>query len=314
MRRLAVVAGCVLAGLAAGAIWTWLQSDRYRAEARVLVRPATERVVPAVEALAESSLVAANVAQTLHLSSPPDVSAKTGKGGVLTVSVEAGARERARQVDAEAVTILMQNVAQRFGAAGVTATSLDPAHVSEQTSPTPWRNGVVAVLVAAAVAVGALALMRSPVAHVGPADVADHERRLQRRIDSVAERERVLARRAGELALRERELEQRRAQLVREAERQPEPVAPAAPEPEPEPEPEAPPAVEAVEAASVPDAHEPIGWTIEAVEDLMRRRAGRDPSRRDELAAYVVYLREYADTAGRLPSTFDSLIKEVFVD
>jgi capsular polysaccharide biosynthesis protein len=311
VKRLAVVAACVLAGLAAGAIWTWLQSDRYRADARVLVRPPTARVVPAVEALAESSLIASNVAQTLHLSSPPDVSAKTGKGGVLTVSVEAADRERARQVDAEVVTVLMQNVAQRFGAAGVTTTSLDPAHVSEQTSPRPWRNVVVAVLVAAAVAVGALALMRSPVAHAGPADAADGERRLQRRIDSVAKRERALAKRAGELAARERELEQRRADLLREAEPQPERVAPAAPDPEPEPE--APPSAETVEAPDA-HAHKPDGWTIDAVEDLMRRRTGRDPSLRDELAAYVVHLRKYADTAGRLPSTFDSLIEEVFVD
>src|SRR5207249_139741 len=87
--------GCVLAGLAAGAIWTWLQSDRYRADARVLVRPASTRIVPAVEAVAESSLVESNVAQTLHLASPPDVAAKRGESGVLTVSVEAGGGRRA---------------------------------------------------------------------------------------------------------------------------------------------------------------------------------------------------------------------------
>src|SRR5919198_2747772 len=119
---LAVVAG-VVAGLAAGAIWTWAQADRYRADARVLVRPASSRIVPAVQALAESSLVEANVAQTLHLSSPPDVSATIGKGGVLTVSVEAGSRERARQIDAEVVMVLTQKVDQRFGVTpGVTTT------------------------------------------------------------------------------------------------------------------------------------------------------------------------------------------------
>ena len=83
----------VLAGLVAGGIWTWAQPNRYRADARVLVRPPSSRIVPAVQALAESSLVAANVQQTLHLSSPPRVSAKTGTGGVLTMSVEAGSRE-----------------------------------------------------------------------------------------------------------------------------------------------------------------------------------------------------------------------------
>ena len=59
MKRAAVVVGCVLAGVAAGAIWTWLQSDRYRAEARVLVRPASTRIVPAVEALVSRAAEAA---------------------------------------------------------------------------------------------------------------------------------------------------------------------------------------------------------------------------------------------------------------
>ncbi|HKC22293.1 MAG TPA: Wzz/FepE/Etk N-terminal domain-containing protein, partial [Gaiellaceae bacterium] len=74
MRRIALVVGCVLAGLAAGGIWTLLQSDRYRADARVLVKPAN----PAVQTLAESSLIASNVAQTLRLASPPHISAESG--------------------------------------------------------------------------------------------------------------------------------------------------------------------------------------------------------------------------------------------
>ena len=62
MRRAAIVVGCVLAGLVAGGIWTLLQSDRYRADAGVLLKPAD----PAVKTLAESSLIASNVAQTLR--------------------------------------------------------------------------------------------------------------------------------------------------------------------------------------------------------------------------------------------------------
>ena len=53
----------------------------------------------------ESSLVESNVAQTLHLASAPHISARSGKGGILTVSVKAGSRERARQIDAEAVVL-----------------------------------------------------------------------------------------------------------------------------------------------------------------------------------------------------------------
>src|SRR5207245_1973505 len=85
---------------------------------------------------------------TLHLASPPQLSAKSGKGGILTVSVEAGSRERARQIDAEAVVILTQKVQQRFGTtAGVSTTLLDPAHAAEQTSPTPGRNLLITGLI-----------------------------------------------------------------------------------------------------------------------------------------------------------------------
>ena len=86
MRRAAIVPGCVLAGLLAAGIWTLLQSNRYRAGAPVLVKPAS----PAVETLARSSLIESNVARTLRLGSPPHISAKTGKRGVLRVSVGAG--------------------------------------------------------------------------------------------------------------------------------------------------------------------------------------------------------------------------------
>ena len=186
MRALLVAAGCLVAGLAAGAIWTWAQSDRYRADARVLVRPGTDRIVPAVEALAESSLVESNVAQTLHLSTPPHVSATSGKGGVLTVSVEAESRERARQIDAEAVVILTQKVAQRFTAPGVTATLLDPAHAAEQTSPTPGRNLLITGLIGLVTGIAAAAgmTMRGP----RPSASTDPqvERRLRERIDDVS--------------------------------------------------------------------------------------------------------------------------------
>ena len=216
MKPLLVAAACVLAGLAAGAIWTVVQPDRYRADARVLVRPASSRVVPAIEALAESSLVESNVAQTLHLSPPPHLSAKRGSGGVLTVSVEAGSRERARQIDAEAVVVLTQAVAQRFGTApGVTATVLDPAHAAEQTSPTPGRNLLVTGLIGLVVGLAAAAALR-PRRSPRTEETADPrvERRLRTRIDEVAKRERALAKRAGEVAAREKRLEQREEALA----------------------------------------------------------------------------------------------------
>jgi hypothetical protein len=319
VKRAAVVAGCVLAGLAAGAIWTLLQSDRYRADARVLVRPQTSRVVPAVEALAESSLVEANVAQTLHLASLPDVSAKSGKGGVLTVSVEEGSRERARQVDAEAVVILAQKVSQRFGAAGVTATVLDPAHVAEQTSPTPGRNLLITGLAGLLVGV-AIATALSPRARPRPQADPELERRLQARIDEVARRERMLAERAGQLAAREHDLERREeeaaagrhrdeelAEKQRELERREAELEAQEAEPEPQAELEPPSEPEPVPAVR-------SGWDLHALEKLVAARTDADPGQREEWETYLFHLREHADHEGRLPAAFDGLVADVFGD
>lgn len=327
MRRVAILVVCALVGLAAGAIWTLLQSDEFRADSRVLVRPASSRVVPAVEALAESSLVGTNVAQTLHLSSPPDISARRGDGGVLTVSAEAGSRERARQVDAEAVVVLTQKVAQRFGAAGVSATVLDPAHVAEQTSPTPGRNLLIAGVAGliAGVAVAAALASRSRVVRVDP----ELEQRLQARGARVTQRELALARRAGQLAAREhdlgrreeeelaagrrraeelaqrqRELEGREAELeTRAAELE---TREAEPEPEPDPEPE--PRLEPQPAVTR------TGWDLRTLERLVAERRGADPAQREEWNAYLFYLREHADHDGKLPATFDWLVAQVFGD
>ena len=111
-RLLVPVLACVLCGLLVGGLWTLLQPTRFRADAHVLVRPATPRTVAGVEALAESSLVAENIAQTLHVTAP-DVTATPGEGGVLTVSVT-GEGERARQLDAEALILLTQLAPRRF--------------------------------------------------------------------------------------------------------------------------------------------------------------------------------------------------------
>jgi hypothetical protein len=296
--RLGLVAGCVLAGLAAGGIWTLLQSDRYRADAHVLVKPAN----PALETLAESSLIAANVAQTLRLASSPQISAKSGKGGVLTVSVESGGRERARQIDAEAVVVLTQRAPQRF--AGTTATVLDPAHVAEQTSPTPKRNLLIGGL--AGLVVG-LALAAARGKRPTPAAVDPSvERRLEERIDQVARRERALAQRAGQLAAREDDLGRRETALeeAAAAAREPEPVLEPEPEPEPDPGPEPEP----------PPGPSASGWTLYALEELTedRTEAGASAVRQAEWSAYLYVLREHAGPDGTLPSSFDRLVNDVF--
>jgi len=348
VRRLLVPAGCVLAGLAAGAIWTLVQADRYRADARVLVRPASSRIVPAVEALAESSLVEANVAQTLHLSSTPRLAARTGKGGVLTVSVEAGSRERARQIDAEAVVVLTQTVTQRFGTTtGVTATVLDPAHAAEQTSPTPVRNFLVTGLiglVAGLAAAAALGSGRS--SRAGATADPRVEQRLQARINEVGKRERALAKRAGELAAREKGLEQREEQLAAAASR-PSPSEHAVDRREQElaqrqreveqrvvererqleqRDAELTARAQELEAAAVaapkpepePEPEPAVPqrlagrWTLPELEALVAERSQAAPEQEEQWTTYLFFLREHAAADGTLPSSFDQLVNDVF--
>jgi capsular polysaccharide biosynthesis protein len=318
---LAVVAG-VLAGLVAGAIWTWAQPNRYRADARVLVRPPSSRIVPAVQALAESSLVATNVQQTLRLASPPHVSAKIGKGGVLTVSVEAGSRERARQIDAEAVAVLTQKVAQRFATTvNVTATVLDPAHAAKQTSPTPGRNLLISGLagLVAGLAVAGGFVSRRPRRAEGVVDPAA-VRRLQARIDEVAIRERALARRAGELAAREQDLGRREQDLAAAASR-PSPPDPAIARRAQDLErQERKLAAREAELAAAPAVPEPPpvedvtegGWNLRTLERLVGEHRAANPAVADEWSTYLFLLRQHADAEGALPRSFDDLVADVF--
>lgn len=352
MKAWPVLAG-VVAGLVAGGIWTLAQPNRYRADARVLVRPPTTRIVPAVETLAESSLVAANVAQTLHLSSPPHVSARSGKGGILTVSASAGSRERARQIDAEAVVILTQKVAQRFGApAGVTVTQLDPAHAAKQTSPTPGRNLLITGLVGLVAGLAAAA-WRFRGALLRVAADPQVEGRLHRRLDEVAQRERALARRAGELAMREKALE-RRAEDVAAASSRPRPSDHSVWRREQEleqlghdledrerelerrnvereaelsrrevelatragePAEAAPPPQPAAEPVAEPEFVRPGRWNLDDLERLVRERApGAPVETAEEWRTYLQLLRAHAAVDGSLPPGFDGLLNDVFAD
>jgi hypothetical protein len=295
----------------------------------LLVRPPGSRIVPAVEALAESSLVESNVAQTLHLESPPDVSAKSAEGGVLTVSVEAGSRERARQIDAEVVVILLQNVEQRFAAtSSVRATVLDPAHAEKQTSPTLERDMLVGGLAGLVVGLGcALGLRRGITPGTTGADLSV-ERRLRARVDQVAERERALATRAGQLAAREKRLEQREADVTavaarreREFEQRDDDLRrleaeAAAPAPVPAPDP----AQTAAQTPTPAVASAPAGefragdWTLVELEALVRERAaaGADTAHQEEWSTYLFFLREHAGADGALPSGFDQLVNAIF--
>ena len=285
-------------------MWTLLQSDRYRAETRVVLQGNhVSTVLPAVKALGESSILEQNVAQTQRLSHPPHVSASAGAGGLVKLTVEAGDPERARQIDAEAAQVLTQLVQRRFGTdPGVTATVLDPAHPVEQTSPTAARNLLIAGLAGLVLGAGAaVASSRRRGFASGPTSAdPEQERRLNKRIDAVAKRERALAKRAGELAARERAFAEAVVQRAAEAAAA-EPEPQRAPEPEPEPEQE--PSVQARTSGA---------WTIEGLERIAREQRAAFPALAAEWDTYLYLLREHATIEGALPRSFDPLIAEVF--
>jgi transcriptional regulator with XRE-family HTH domain len=54
------------------------------------------------------------------------------------------------------------------------------------------------------------------------------------------------------------------------------------------------------------------GVNLDALEHTLDERAGDFPDRVDEWRAYIVFLREFAHADGELPSTFNTLVREVF--
>ncbi|MDQ2968341.1 MAG: hypothetical protein M3R37_08505 [Actinomycetota bacterium] len=326
------VAGLVL-GLAIGGVWTLLQPDRYRAETHVILGggPAS-RLAPAVATLANGSVVQENVRQTLRLSNSPDLSARVDKN-ILVIVAEAGSRERARQVDAEAAQVTTQLVAARFGSEGLQASLLDPAHVTDHTSPTPGRNlficGLLGLVAGAAVAYLRSRRFDSIPVRSGVVDPTV-ERRLNKRVDEVTKRERAMARRAGELAQREAGLEQRRQEIARRearlverdaelgatkqqlvaragdiaaSERELEARAAAPPEsPEPEPAP-------IVAPLAVTRAG---SWNINALQRAVDTQTGAAAEQVEEWTTYLFFLRGHAASDGSLPPQFDGLVEDVF--
>jgi hypothetical protein len=314
------LAAGVLLGLVIGGVWTLLQTDRYRAESHVVLTGApASRLAPAVVTLANGHVVQENVKQTLRLSNPPDLSASLDKN-ILDIVAEAGSKERARQVDAEAAQVVTQLVAARFGSQGLQASLLDPAHVVEQTSPTPGRNLLICGLLGL-VAGGALAYPRSwrratPPSGGGEVD-PNLERRLKKRINEVTKRERAMARHAGELAQREAALEQRRREVARlearlkerEAElgaaKQELAASGAAPSPPP-PEPEA------IPVPAPPQVTRVGSWNVNTLQRAVDSQTGATAEQAEEWTTYLFFLRGHAASDGSLPPQFDGLVADVF--
>jgi hypothetical protein len=331
------LAAGLLLGLAIGGVWTLLQPDRYHAEAHVLLRGASaSRLAPAVEPLANGSVLEQNVRQTLRLAHRPDLSARVNES-VVTMSADAGSPEQARQVDAEAVQVLTQLIAARFGSQGLQSTLLDPAHVVEQTSPTTGRNlllcGLLGLVVGGGVAY-ARSRRRLPLATGGGIVDPGVERRLKRRIDEVTKRERALARRAGELAKSEAGLEQRRTKLeqsesllkqrdaelgarerelgqrVGELDTAREELAARALAPPPPPSaPELAPV-----AAPAPPVSRVGSWNIAELQRAVDAQTGATPDQVENWRTYLYFIREHASPDGALPRSLDPLIGDVFAE
>jgi hypothetical protein len=336
------IAAALLLGLAVGGVWTLFQSDRYRAETHLLLRGgATTRLSPAVLTLANGSVVQENVRQTLRLSRVPDLSAHLDRN-ILVIFAEAGSRDRARQVDAEAAQVITQLVGARFGAEGLQTSLLDPAHVVDQPSPTPVRNLLIACLLGLVVG-GAFAYprwrRRAVPAAVGGATDPEVERRLKQRVGEVTKRERALARRAGELAEREAKVEKQREKLEQlearlkqrdaelgetkqelaaraddvaagekalEARAVGPPPPPLPPEPEPVPAFSPPP-----DAASQP-AVRMGSWNMNDLQRVVDSQTSATPEQVEEWTTYLFFLREHAASDGSLPRQFDGLVEDVF--
>ena len=335
------IAAGLLLGLAVGGVWTLLQSDRYRAETHLLLRGGpTTRLSPAVLTLATGSVVQENVRQTLRLSRAPDLSARLDRN-ILVIFAEAGSRDRARQVDAEAAQVITQLVSARFGSDGLHTSLLDPAHVVDQPSPTPGRNLLIAGLLGLVVG-GAFAYPRwrrgAVPPGVGGAVDPEVERRLKQRLGDLTKRERALARRAGELAERETKMEKQREKLEqlearlkqRDAElgqtkqalaaraddiaagekaleaRAAEPPPPPPPEPAPAPAFYPPP-----DAAPQPAVR--MGtWNMNDLQRVVDSQRSATPEQVEEWTTYLFFLREHAASDGSLPRQFDGLVEDVF--
>jgi hypothetical protein len=134
----------------------------------------------------------------------------------------------------------------------------------------------------------------------GDGELARRESELEARVAGLTQRELELARRAAALAARERELEARPAPTPRPA---------ALPRPEPGPRQVAappPPAAEADGAAGQ--------WNLISLERLVDERGVDFPDRVDEWTSYLYFLREYAQTDGTIPASFDWLIQDTFAE
>lgn len=301
--RLPVLAGTV-AGIAAAAALTLLQSPTYRADASIaLVRqgqppgddPALAQAAEAAADLFHSRAIAEPAVANLRLDGSAEelldrVSVEAAAGSSLVrVAVEAPSPDEARRTAQELAELATVRFNDRFGPETV-ATVWEPSRAREdRVSPRPARNVAFGALAGALL--GQLLLLwgrrarpgvmaapaPEPVAHVvgepGPATAPP--------------------------------------QLA------PPRAAPSRPEPAPTPvRPEPGPALPElvpVAVAAGPFVEPPLGeWTLHDVELLLAEQGHAFPELFDELGFYLESFRSVAGPDGGLPGGVEAIVEDVF--
>ena len=323
-RRLWLVAGAVVVGVAIGLTLSFTISAPRRAEAAILISAkqgpsAVEPFLPDLKTLATSSLLAGNVRSTLRMAESAESLRRRLHAEirphtqVLAISATGKDARSAQQLAQEAAVVFALLVDERFKTTTppLHAAVLDPAHVLGGRNRHVLRNAVIGGVLGLVLGTAAAVLFGGPPAapaQAAPEAVRDLMRRenlLEKRIKSVTARERELAARAALVTTKQRELQKRQAA---------EPVPVAAPAPPPPQEPEVP--VESpprpAEAAPRPASAGAGGWNMNDLDALVTANGESHPDQLEEWRTYLFFLRDHASIDGDLPAQFDSLIEDVF--
>jgi hypothetical protein len=99
---------------------------------------------------------------------------------------------------------------------------------------------------------------------------------------------------------------------------EPEPPPPEPAPPAPEPQPPTPEPAEPVPQLRPPEplpaSQEPQEWNIWELERVANARAGGNGTRHEEIGFLLLELRQFANAEGRLPLSFDPVVRESFGD
>lgn len=358
-RRWWPLASGVVLGIAVGLLVSLLGSGTRRAEASVLISSpsgiaAVKPMLPNLQQLALSGVLAGNVRSTLRLPEPTSELRRhlhadvRPASQVIVIAATEGQADHARQVAQEAAVVFSQLVDAHFGTSTpeLHAALLDSAHVLASADRHVLRNALAGALVGVLLGAAAMFVLASrsqliPVAvemGVGVDDDTDYEKReriLEQRVLAVTARERALAGQAGKLASRERELDEREATQTRaerelrarsdEAAATQRELAERAGEVSAR-EKElaaaaAAPAPEPVQPEPVPEPSAPTSsgtataaWNLNDLEKAVQARTNVPPEQGEEWRTYLFLLREHATQDGVLPRSFEPLIREVFAE